>query len=138
MAVVITGVYQGSLTSEATHEQSGAKLSATAPLDNGGLGNAFSPTDLVATGLGTCMLTIMGIWAAKHDLTIEGTTFRVEKHMSEDTPRRIVRLPIQFDVRGNVPAAKRAAMEAAGMKCPVKQSLAGFIDVEVVFNYLES
>lgn len=136
MAVEIIGKYLGNLTSEATHTQSGSRLKTTAPLDNGGLGDTFSPTDLVATALGTCMLTIMGLWAKNHDLSVAGTTFRVEKHMSEDLPRRIVHLPIVFEVRGNVPASWHEALEAAVVKCPVKQSLAEFVKVDVTFNYI--
>ena len=135
MAVEITGKYLGGLTCEARHGPSGAVLRTTAPVDNGGKGDLFSPTDLLATATGVCMLTIMGIWANKHGLNIDGTTFRLEKHMSADAPRRVTHLPIVMQVKGAIPADKRASLEASALACPVKKSLHPDVKVDVRFEY---
>ena len=84
----IKTTYLGGLRTEAIHEQSGTKLITDAPLDNHGKGEAFSPTDLVATALGSCMLTIMGISAEAYGYKLEGTTLEIEKIMVAN-PRRI-------------------------------------------------
>ena len=84
--------YQGQLRCSASHQPSGDCLATDAPVDNNGRGEAFSPTDLVATALGTCMATVMGIVARQKDISLEGMKLRVRKHMSADSPRRISRL----------------------------------------------
>ena len=86
--MIATVVYKGDLRTEATHLQSGSTIITDAPADNGGKGEAFSPTDLVATALASCMITIMGIVARRDGIDIEGTTAEVEKVMPAD-PRRI-------------------------------------------------
>ena len=90
--VEITGKYQGNLHCTARHVPSGSVLNTDAPRDNQGLGEAFSPTDLVATALGTCISTTMAIAARKHGVELRGLHFKVTKEMSADTPRRIARL----------------------------------------------
>ena len=91
-------IYQGDLRTEATHIRSGQSIITDAPLDNQGKGEAFSPTDLVATALGTCMLTVMGIVAQRYGIDMIGTKANVEKVMGKD-PRRIaeVKINIKFD-----------------------------------------
>src|SRR5438067_11291471 len=106
--VKITGEYQGELQCSARHEPSGSVLATDAPKDNQGRGEAFSPTDLVATALGTCIATTMAIAARKHSVELRGLRFEVTKEMSTDTPRRIVRLAAQvwMPISENHPAAK--------------------------------
>lgn len=135
MSVSITGSYTGDLTCEVKHGPSGATIRTTAPVDNGGRGDMFSPTDLCAASIGVCMLTIIGQWALKYGLDVKGSDFTLEKHMGTD-PRRIARVPITFRIRGNVPADKRPRLEAAAMACPVKKSLAENVDVGVTWEYL--
>lgn len=125
--------YQGGLRCAATHEPSGNTISTDAPLDNNGRGEAFSPTDLVATALGACMATVMGIVAERKDIPLEGMKIEVRKHMSEDAPRRIARLEV--DLHMPVPAdhPERKLLESAARGCPVHHSL--HPDIETVFNW---
>lgn len=128
--------YLGNLRTEAVHEQSGTKLVCDAPLDNHGKGESFSPTDLVATALGACMLTIMGISAETYGYDIVGTTLETEKIMGTD-PRRIVEIKITFNFpkdREFTPQQRRV-IEAAARTCPVANSLHSDIKKTLVFNY---
>ena len=100
--VEIDVVYEGDLHAEARHGPSGATLTTDAPKDNEGRGESFSPTDLVATALGTCMITIMGIAARRKSLALEGARVRVKKLMTMDPVRRIGKLEVVFDL----PAAR--------------------------------
>ena len=127
--------YEGDLHCSAVHAPSEARLATDAPVDNQGRGESFSPTDLVATALGTCMLTIMGIVARRDAIPLEGATFAVEKHMSPDAPRRIARLPIRFAMPRGLGPEQRKKLENAGMACPVKKSLHPEIEVDVTFDY---
>src|SRR5918998_716294 len=90
--------YTGELHCSATHGPSNSELPTDAPADNMGKGAAFSPTDLVATALATCMATTMGIAAQKHGLDLSGMTVQISKEMSKDAPRRIVRLPSEVHI----------------------------------------
>ncbi len=135
MAVNVTGKIIQGHHCEATHGPSGSVIRTTSPVDNGGDGSLFSPTDLCATSIGLCMLTIMAQWGEKHGLDLSGSSFALEKHMASDTPRRIDRVPITFSVKGDVPEDKRPRLEAAAMKCPVKQSLHETVQVECEFVY---
>ena len=121
--VEITGKYQGNLHCTARHTPSGSVLNTDAPRDNQGLGEAFSPTDLVATALGTCIATTMAIAARKHGVELRGLHFKVTKEMSADTPRRISRLITQvwMPIPSTHPAAK--PLEGAARGCPVHHSL---------------
>src|SRR3954463_12741311 len=103
--------YTGDLHCEATHGPSGTSLSTDAPTDNRGRGESFSPTDLVATALGTCMSTTMGIAAKDHGLDLSGLKVRVEKHMSKDAPRRIVALPSEVHIPLSPNCPQRALLE---------------------------
>lgn len=139
MSVEIDVVYEGQLRSTATHGPSGAKLTTDAPVDNHGKGESFSPTDLVATGLGTCVMTLMGIIADRGGLDIVGTKVHVEKDMIQQPVRRIGALRVTV----TVPAAKaaklsatdRSKMEAAALHCPVHKSLHPDIDAPISFVY---
>jgi putative redox protein len=131
--VEIKLTYEGDLHCSATHLPSGNTLVTDAPLDNNGRGQAFSPTDLVATALGSCMATVIGIVARRKELPVEGMTVNVRKIMSEDLPRRIHRL--ELDLRIPLPATHpdRKLLESAANGCPVHHSI--HPDIEVVMNW---
>jgi len=129
--VEITATYQGELRVTATHGPSGDTLNTDAPVDNCGKGEAFSPTDLVATALGTCLLTILGIQANKHGIDIGTATVRLEKHMTTQGTRRIARLPVELKVEGEVPENLRQSILAALNSCPVHASLHPSIDAPI-------
>jgi putative redox protein len=133
--VEITASYDGQLHCTAKHGPSGSTLSSDAPKDNMGRGEAFSPTDLVATALGTCILTTMGIVAQRQNLDIAGATLRVEKHMSESGPRRIVRLPVEIQMPREVSPDDRQRLENAANTCPVKKSLGAEVDAPISFKW---
>lgn len=127
--------YLGELRTEAVHLQSGEKIITDAPVDNKGKGEAFSPTDLLATSLGNCMLTIMGIAAREHGLNIEGTACSVTKIMAAD-PRRVAEIHIDFDFPANNFSEKeRKILEKAANTCPVIYSLHPDIKKVVRFKY---
>lgn len=134
MAVEIRGAYIGDLKVDMTHGPSGSSLTTEAPVDNGGTGGAFSPTDLVATALGSCMMTLMGIVAKRDGIDLRGASLRVEKHMTEN-PRRIARLPIVFAMPARLSQDQRRKLENAALACPVKRSLHPDVEVPVEFNY---
>jgi putative redox protein len=125
--------YEGDLHCSAIHLPSGSTLVTDAPLDNNGLGQAFSPTDLLATALGSCMATVIGILAKRKELAVEGMAVTVRKYMSDDQPRRIKRL--ELDLQIPLPAAhpERKLLEAAARGCPVHHSI--HPDIEVVMNW---
>ena len=115
--------YQGELHCRAVHGPSGAVLETDAPVDNNGRGEAFSPTDLVATALGVCMATVMGIVAKRKEIDLAGMKVVVKKHMSTDTPRRIARLEVDIDMPLSAGHPDRRLLESTGNGCPVHQSL---------------
>ncbi len=127
--------YRGQLRCEAEHLSSGTRLLTDAPKDNHGRGESFSPTDLVATALGTCMMTVMGIAAQRDGVALEGTTIAVEKHMTATPPRRIAKLVVRFTMNTGVPPARRAALEHAARTCPVLLSIHPDIVVEHTFTW---
>ena len=115
--------YQGELHCRAVHGPSGAVLETDAPVDNNGRGEAFSPTDLVATALGVCMATVMGIVAKRKEIDLAGMKVVVKKHMSTDTPRRIARLEVDIEMPLSAGHPDRRLLESTGNGCPVHQSL---------------
>lgn len=135
MSVEISLAYQGELRCEAVHGPSGVRLHTDAPVDNHGRGESFSPTDLVATGLGACILTILGIQADKHGLDLSGARVTVEKHMSTDMPRRIARLPVRVVVPFSFDERVRTVLERAAHTCPVHQSLHPEIEKPIDFQW---
>jgi uncharacterized OsmC-like protein len=135
--VKISGEYQGDLHCVATHEQSGNTLVTDAPRDNNGRGGAFSPTDLAATALGTCMLTIMAMAARRHGVELRGTRFEVVKEMSGDLPRRIASVGVQFWVPFRRDALPAGTLERAAETCPVHQSLHPDVVKQVTFHWAE-
>lgn len=131
-----TVVYEGNLRTVCTHEKSGSIIETDAPPDNHGLGERFSPTDMVATALGTCMLTIMGIKARYMNLDIKGIKIDVEKIMKAD-PRRIggINLTFHFPDSLQVDEKQKTVLERAANTCPVMYSIHPDIVVNVTFNW---
>ena len=127
--------YQGRLRCNARPPPSGAVVATDAPLDNQGRGESFSPTDLVATALGSCILTIMGIFAERHGIDLTRASVSVSKHMVADPHRRIGRLEVDIVVPGLADPKLRAALEAAASGCPVKRSIEGSILVVERFHW---
>jgi len=136
MAVEIEIVSQGGLRCLATHGPSKQDLNTDAPVDNGGQGAAFSPTDLVATALGACMATIMDLVAKRNGINIAGLKIKVVKEMVADPVRRIgsIRARFVFPQGLKLAAEERAKLEAAAKTCPVKQSL--HPDVQTGFEFV--
>ncbi len=133
--VRIHQVYEGDLHTSCRHEPSGRELATDAPRDNQGRGESFSPTDLVATALGSCMLTIMGIEARKRGWGLEGARVEVEKHMTPAAPRRIERLALRFEMPTGLPPEARGALEEVSRTCPVCRSIHPDIELDVQFEW---
>lgn len=131
--VQIEVLYEGALRCQSIHGPSSVKLITDAPVDNCGKGESFSPTDLVATALGTCILTTMAIFAERHDLDLTGARVRVRKVMTTSPPRRIACLEVDVDmpITRNHPQA--SALEKAALGCPVQRSL--HPDVQMPVNW---
>jgi putative redox protein len=132
--VEIEVAYEGDLHTSCRHGPSGRELETDAPIDNQGRGESFSPTDLLATALGTCMLTVMGIVARREGWKLEGARVRVEKHMLAEPVRRVGRLVLHFEMPPGIEADARATLEHAARTCPVKQSIHPDIDVVVLLK----
>ncbi len=134
MATVET-VYVGELRTQATHVRSGNQLITDAPLDNHGKGEAFSPTDLLATALGSCMLTVMGIAAEKYEADLTGTTCSIIKIMAEN-PRRVAEVQIAFNFpKRNFSDKVKTVLERAAHTCPVSKSLHPDLIETLKFNW---
>ena len=133
--VQIDIAYQGNLRCQAVHAESGATVLTDAPKDNQGNGESFSPTDLVATALGTCMLTIMGIVAKRANIDLARATVRVQKEMASTPVRRIARLTAEIHVPASVPVEMSPQLERAALGCPVFKSVHPDIEIPVVFSW---
>lgn len=127
--------YEGGLRCHAVHGPSGRELATDAPVDNHGRGESFSPTDLVATALGTCMATIMGIVADRNGWNIDGTTMKIDKGMTSEGPRRIERLGVTIEMPPGLDERARQTLENAAHTCPVRLSILPAIDVPVEFRW---
>lgn len=123
--------YDGQLRCHSLHGPSSTALETDAPTDNQGKGERFSPTDLVATALATCILTIMGITADRHGWRIEGSTARVEKIMTTTGVRRIETLKVWITVPAELGPEAQRLLQAAGEGCPVKRSLEGAVAMDL-------
>ncbi|MFN8310729.1 MAG: OsmC family protein [Chitinophagales bacterium] len=131
-----TVLYQGGLRTQCTHIESGAEIYTDAPKDNQGNGEAFSPTDLVATALGSCMLSIMGIKARQMEISIEGAVVSITKIMAAD-PRRIKEVKAEITMPANNFSDKdRVVLERAALTCPVALSLHPDISQTISWNWL--
>ncbi|WP_284651753.1 OsmC family protein [Flavobacterium terrisoli] len=126
--------YLGSLRTSSVHLQSGSEIISDAPLDNNGKGEAFSPTDTVANGLATCMMTVMGIKARDLDVDFTGSTAEVTKIMAAD-PRRISEIHITFEMNLEADEKTKTILERTAETCPVNYSLHPDIKREIVFNW---
>jgi len=131
--VKMTVHYAGDLHCTATHGPSGSVVETDAPVDNQGRGESFSPTDLVATALASCMATLMGIYAKRKDINLTGMRIEVGKEMTQTGPRRIARLPVEVWMPATV--AQNPALENAALTCPVFQSLHPDIEKPVTFHW---
>ena len=137
MAVEIDIVYEGGLNCKATHGPSKETLVTDAPLDNGGKGESFSPTDLVATALGSCLMTIMGIVAKSRDIDLTGTKVHVVKEMAAKPVRRIASLKVEIRIPNGsaISPEDRTRLENGAMTCPVHQSLHPDVAMPIEFIY---
>ena len=133
--VEVTMTYQGDLHCVAVHGPSGSQLPTDAPVDNQGRGEAFSPTDLVATALGTCILTTMAIYARHRGIELAGARATVGKEMSAEAPRRIARLNLRITMPLPHDHPQRQALLAAADACPVKRSLHPDVQVETTWAW---
>ena len=129
-----TVVYEGSLRVRNTHLKSEDTFLTDAPTDNNGKGEAFSPTDVVATALASCMLTIMGILAEREHIDLVGTEANVTKTMASN-PRRISKIEVQFTFPTNYDDSTKKKLENAALTCPVHHSLHPDIDKDIQFIY---
>jgi putative redox protein len=127
--------YEGDLRCRATHGPSGSTLATDAPADNMGRGEAFSPTDLVATALGTCMITTMGIVAQRNSIDLRNATARVTKEMTTTGPRRIARLAVTIHIPGEFTDEQKQKLQNAAMTCPVHKSLHPDVAAPVEFRW---
>tara|TARA_B100000929_G_scaffold280270_1_gene258113 strand:- start:212 stop:619 length:408 start_codon:yes stop_codon:yes gene_type:complete len=130
-------VYQGSLRTECEHLKSGNTFITDSPTDNNGKGEAFSPTDTVATALASCMLTIIGIKAENSDFSIENTVAEVTKTMASE-PRRISKIEINFTFPEVYSDKQKKIIEHAAKTCPVWYSLHPDIEKIITFNYKDA
>jgi len=135
--VEITIDYAGGLNTRALHGPSGSSLETDAPVDNHGRGERFSPTDLVGTALGSCILTVMGIVAERRGWPLAGTRIRVEKHMVAEPVRRIGRLVVDLAFAPGIPEMARKPLLRAAEGCPVKASLHPEVEIEMRVTWRE-
>jgi putative redox protein len=127
----ITSTYLGGLRCSSVHGPSGSVLLSDAPIDNQGKGEAFSPTDLLATALATCILTILGIVAERQGWRLEGSEVRIEKTMTTEGPRMVALLEAWISLPSQLDPDQRAVLHRAGESCPVKLSLEGAVPMRL-------
>jgi putative redox protein len=128
-------IYKGELRTNAVHMRSGQQIITDAPLDNNGKGEAFSPTDLLATSLGSCMLTVMGIVSGRHNINMEGTKVDVVKVMA-DNPRRVSEVHVDIRFPKNTYSDKdKQLLENTALACPVAKSLHPDIKQKTRFHF---
>lgn len=133
--VKIEIVYEGGLHCRLKHGPSGAELVTDAPKDNMGKGEVFSPTDLVASALGSCMMTLMGIFAQRHEIDLTGTRLSVDKEMVKEPVRRIGRLTVSIEMPRGISERHREGLKQVALTCPVHKSLHPDIEIPVTFHY---
>lgn len=131
--VEISIKYRGDLHTTALHLPSGASIDTDAPRDNAGLGEAFSPTDLLAAALGSCVLTTMGIVARRNGWNLEGSVARVVKTMTSQPSRRVGSLAVTFELPEGLTEKARIILQRAAYACPVHRSLSP--EIETVFKF---
>ena len=126
--------YTGDLHCDAVHAQSGKLLQTDAPTDHDGLGESFSPTDLLATSLGTCILTILGITAKRRQWNISGATARVEKLMTQQGPRKIDCLRVYMQLPDQCSDDQQRLLRRMAEDCPVKRNLENALTIELIWT----
>ena len=134
MTVKFSGKLVGVHSTEIVHEPSGSVIKTTPPTDNGGDGSCFSPTDLFASSLGACSVTIMAMYIQKNQFPVEGIRFDLEKEMSSTLPRRIGKLTVNFYIKTTCSEEDFKRIVNAGKTCPVRHSLSK--EIEVIENYI--
>ena len=128
-------IYKGELRTTAVHLKSGQQIITDAPVDNNGKGEAFSPTDLLATSLGCCMLTVMGIVAKRHNIDMDGTRVEILKVMA-DSPRRVAEVHVDMHFPKNTYSQKdKELLEHTALACPVAKSLHPDIKQKTRFHF---
>lgn len=127
-------LYKGDLRTELVHEKSGDKIYTDAPIDNHGKGQAFSPTDLLATSLASCMLTVMGIKANQLSINLEGSSATVVKTMASN-PRRVAEIDVELNLPNSLEPKHKTILERTALECPVSKSLSNELIQRVKFNY---
>lgn len=133
--ITVETKYLGELRTEARHVRSGNKLITDPPIDNQGKGEAFSPTDLLATSLGSCMMTLIGIASRTHHFNVDGTQVRITKIMAEN-PRRVHEVIVEFDFpANNFTDKEKTIIENAAKTCPVAKSLHPDLKQTIIYNY---
>lgn len=135
MGVHIKVSYEGELQCQAEHGPSKDRLATDAPVDNQGKGQHFSPTDLLATSLGACMLTTMGIAAKPRQLDLRGAAAEVEKHMGATPRRHVEKLTVKITLPAALETRDRSVLETAARTCPVAESLASTTQIDLSFSY---
>lgn len=133
--VLIQVVYDGKLHCTAIHEPSGSIIQTTAPKDNMGEGNLFSPTDLFAASTATCIATVLGIYAARKGWNLEGMRINVSKEMSTTPPRRIGSLKTEIWIPGSFTDEEKVQIEKVAHTCPVHLSLHPDIQAPITFHW---
>jgi putative redox protein len=133
--ITIQTLYVGGLRAISTHLRSGVELTTDAPVDNHGKGESFSPTDLLAAALGTCMITVMGIAAAKHKINIDGARLEITKLMQTE-PRKVAGIQVKIYMPELAYSDKeKLILETAGRTCPVALSLHPDLNQDLTFIY---
>lgn len=127
--------YEGELHCRLTHEPSKRELTTDAPKDNMGKGESFSPTDLVASALGSCFLTTMAIYAQRHGIELKGAQAHVTKEMTASPDRRIARLTVRIDMPKGIGKEQRPVLEKVALTCPVHKSLDHSVKIPISFKY---
>lgn len=127
--------YEGQLRCKAIHGPSGQSIMTDAPLDNMGKAEYFSPTDLVGVSFGTCMLTVMGIAANKHNIDMSGASATVKKEMASAPARRVGKLTIRIAVPQTLSHEHQRILESAARACPVHKSLSHEIELDIEFKW---
>lgn len=134
MTSIVT--YEAGLRTVATHLLSGNSVITDAPPDNHGKGQAFSPTDMCATSLAACMLTVMGIYAEKNNIELHGAKAEVTKVMAVN-PRRISKVKVDLFLPPSIHVEERKKLENIGLNCPVTKSLHPEIEQDITFHYVD-
>lgn len=134
MSIKMSGRYLGNKKVELLHEPSGTRITTSAPLDNNGDGSSFSPTDLFSVSYGTCMMTVMGIFADREGIDLTGMRMSLEKHMNQ-APRRVARIPVELHMPKHLTEEQRLKLERVANTCPVGNSLHPDIDAPISFIY---